>query len=46
MWGYGRLILGTGDYYEGEFLRNMANGKGKQVTTLGYVYEGEWVNDK
>ncbi|CAD8114094.1 unnamed protein product [Paramecium primaurelia] len=47
MWGYGRLILATGDYYyESEFLRNMANWRGKQITTLGYVYEREQVNDK
>lgn len=27
--GFGRLILANGDYYEGEFSNNKANGHGK-----------------
>ena len=44
--GRGRLILKKGDYYEGEFKENKANGFGKYVNSNGEIYIGNWVNDK
>ena len=44
--GRGRLILRKGDYYEGEFQQNKANGFGKYVNIQGEIYIGNWMNDK
>jgi hypothetical protein len=44
--GRGRLILRKGDYFEGEFKQNKANGFGKYVNIKGEIYIGNWVDDK
>ena len=44
--GRGRLILRKGDYYEGEFKQNKANGFGKYVNVKGEIYIGNWKDDK
>ena len=44
--GRGRLILHKGDYYEGEFKENKANGFGKYVNIKGEIYIGNWIDDK
>ena len=44
--GRGRLIFRKGDYFEGEFKNNKANGFGKYVNINGEIYIGNWVNDK
>ena len=44
--GRGRLIFRKGDYYEGEFKDNKANGFGKYVNIKGDIYIGNWVNDQ
>ena len=44
--GRGRLILHKGDYYEGEFKQNKANGFGKYVNTKGEIYIGNWKDDR
>ena len=44
--GRGRLILRKGDYFEGEFKQNKANGFGKYVNIKGEIYIGNWINDK
>ena len=44
--GRGRLILHKGDYYEGDFKENKANGFGKYVNNKGEIYIGNWINDK
>ena len=36
----------VGSYYEGDFLNDMADGKGKLVNFEGSVYDGEWLEDK
>ena len=44
--GRGRLILHKGDYYEGGFVQNKANGFGKYVNAKGEIYNGYWIDDK
>ena len=44
--GRGRIIFRNGDYFEGEFKNNKANGFGKYVNVNGEIYLGNWVNDK
>jgi len=44
--GRGRLIFRKGDYFEGEFQHNKANGFGKYVNIKGEIYIGNWVDDK
>ena len=44
--GRGRLILHKGDYYEGDFKENKANGFGKYVNNKGEIYIGNWIDDK
>lgn len=45
--GKGRLILPNGDYYEGDFLDNKANGKGIfNSEETGITYEGEFKDDR
>jgi hypothetical protein len=38
----GRLIHVDGEYYEGWWLNNKANGYGKYVDKMGNIYEGYW----
>lgn len=35
-----------GSYYEGDFVNDMADGKGLLVNAEGSVYDGEWLEDK
>ena len=44
--GRGRLIFRKGDYFEGEFKNNKANGFGKYVNINGEIYIGNWLDDK
>ena len=44
--GRGRIIFSKGDYFEGEFKNNKANGFGKYVNINGEIYIGNWLNDK
>lgn len=38
--------MSAGDYYEGEWLNDKANGFGTYVYSDGVKYVGQWVNDK
>ena len=44
--GHGIKIFKNGDKYEGEWLRDKANGKGKFWHSDGDYYEGLWLDDK
>jgi hypothetical protein len=35
-----------GSIYEGWFKADKAYGKGRLIHTDGYIYEGDWVDDK
>lgn len=44
--GYGRFIYSTGAVYEGQIVRNLAEGVGTfDNESVGYVYKGQWAND-
>jgi len=43
--GYGYLIYGNGDYYEGEISGGVRHGQGK-LTSKGSVYEGGWQDNE
>ena len=34
------------DVYEGEFVANRSNGKGRYTKANGEIYEGFWVEDR
>lgn len=36
----------NGDRYEGEWLNDKRNGRGKLWYTQGDVYDGEWIDDQ
>jgi len=38
-------VFQNGDVYEGEWVNDQANGKGKFLMKIGAWYEGEWFND-
>ena len=40
--GMGKLILNTGEYYEGNFINDKANGYGVYMYNNGSVYIGSW----
>ena len=40
--GKGKLILSTGEYYEGDFINDKAEGYGVYVHKNGCTYEGQW----
>lgn len=40
--GYGIQTWPDGSVYEGDWLKNEANGKGKFIYANGDVYEGSW----
>ncbi|CAK86957.1 unnamed protein product (macronuclear) [Paramecium tetraurelia] len=42
--GFGRIIMGSGDYYEGTSQNGKANGRGL-FCSGGYSYEGDWEDD-
>lgn len=46
----GTYVFPNGDRYEGEYIQTdggiVRYGKGKQTTTDGTVYDGEWCDDK
>ena len=44
--GYGIQVWRDGSKYEGQWKRDMANGKGRLIHADGDVYEGDWCNDK
>jgi hypothetical protein len=44
--GYGRAIFSNGDYFYGNYRRNVRHGSGKYVWADGRRYEGEFVDDK
>ena len=44
--GIGIQVWPDGSVYEGQWLRNRANGNGRLIHADGDVYEGDWVNDK
>jgi len=46
MSGFGRKIFANGEFYEGQFARGMANGRGTYKDLNGGRYEGEWKDDK
>jgi hypothetical protein len=43
--GHGKQLLSNGTF-EGEFVRNMRNGRGVYVWNTGDRYDGNWVNGK
>ncbi|TNV71041.1 hypothetical protein FGO68_gene14067 [Halteria grandinella] len=44
--GNGRQIWEDGSLYEGQWLKDKANGLGRLIHACGDVYDGEWENDK
>lgn len=40
------MVSHTGDAYEGNFMNNLKQGKGKQYMKNGNVYEGEFFEGK
>jgi len=44
--GFGKGILKTGSYYEGECHCGMPNGCGREVAPDGTIYEGQFLNGK
>ena len=42
---YGVTNIKDGDVYEGDWINNLPNGKGKFYWPNGTVYEGDWVNN-
>lgn len=46
MHGKGLLVHADGDYYEGEWAYDMANGEGEYYHAGGGKYKGTWVNDQ
>ena len=44
--GEGVQVWPDGAKYEGQWMKNQANGKGKFWHADGDVYEGEWKDDK
>ena len=44
--GHGIKIFKNGDKYEGEWVQDKANGKGKFWHADGDYYEGFWLDDK
>jgi hypothetical protein len=43
--GHGTLFLSNGEYYEGEFMEDAANGEGRFVRMNGEVVAGRWLNN-
>ena len=41
-----KKLYSNGDSYEGEWIDNKRNGKGKYTWKDGDIYEGDWVNNK
>jgi hypothetical protein len=46
MHGKGRKLFSTGEYYEGDFQNDKANGQGVFKDLKGGCYEGNWKDDK
>ena len=44
--GYGIQVWPDGARYEGYWLNDKANGKGKFYHVEGDIYDGDWVDDK
>ena len=45
--GYGGINYGNGDVYQGNFVKDKREGRGRlQFASLNDVYEGDFVNDK
>ena len=42
----GKNVYKNGDIYEGEWVNDKAEGKGKLIMVSGDMYEGQWKNDK
>ncbi|CAD8103343.1 unnamed protein product [Paramecium sonneborni] len=42
--GFGRMIMASGDYFEGFSQNGKANGKGL-FSSVNYLYEGDWEED-
>lgn len=43
--GFGRYFLPNGDYFEGNFIQGVVEGRGVYHHSDGNVYIGEWLND-
>lgn len=44
--GKGKQLWPDGSFFEGLWLNDMANIRGRLIHSDGSVYEGDWVNDK
>ena len=42
--GYGKLVMNSGDVYEGNWKNNKRHGQGKYTYSNGEWYSGNWVN--
>lgn len=42
--GYGKLVMNSGDVYEGNWKNNKKHGQGKYTHSNGEWYNGNWVN--
>ena len=40
------MLWSDGSKYEGHWINDSANGKGRLIHGDGDIYEGDWVNDK
>ena len=44
--GKGRLVMGNGDIYEGDFVKGKRQGYGVLTLKSGEKYEGQWFNNE